>query len=164
VDRCDPASGRQCLWEHVRARAKAHGLKPEGNSASLDMLCPAHDDRKRSLTISVAEREHKRLVWHCHAGCPEMAVRDALISRTRISPGCLPVSRDHVAPLLEAVIAELQRPGRNHAQKVIRALAAALGYKEVPHGAELERLSGLAGVGQRGRSAFKAAERHPDNP
>jgi hypothetical protein len=164
VARCDLPS-RQCLWEHVRARALARGLKPQGDSARLEMLCPVHGDRKRSLTVSAAESNGKRLVWFCHAGCPEMAVRDALISECRISPGCLPVSRDQAAVLLAAVIVQLETPGRDHAQKVIRALAAGLGYKEIPHGAELERLAGIAGVGR--RSAFRAAGGRglqPDHP
>jgi hypothetical protein len=160
VSRCE-LDRRQCLWEHARFKAKARGGKPEGDSTSINLLCPAHDDRKRSLTISVADHEGKRLVWYCHAGCPDMAVRDALITRYQISPGCLPIPRNDTIALLEAAIAELKRPGRDHAQKVIRTLAAALGYKEVPHGAELERLAGRAGVGR--RSAFKAAGRQPDN-
>lgn len=163
MDRCDlPA--RQCLWEHVRPRAMAAGLKPQGDSAKLQMLCPVHGDRKRSLTVSTAESNGKRLVWFCHAGCPEMAVRDALLE-CHISPGCLPVSRDQSATLLAAVIAQLETPGRDHAQKVIRALAAGLGYKEVPHGAELEHLAVIASVGR--RSAFKAAGGRglqPDHP
>jgi hypothetical protein len=156
VARCDlPA--RQCLWEHIRARALASGLKPQGDSAKLQMLCPVHGDRRRSLTISTADHDGKRLVWFCHAGCPEMAVRDALISECHIGPGCLPVSKDHTAVLLAAAIAELKAPTRDHAQKAVRALSAALGYKEIPHGSELERLAGLAGVGR--RSAFRAARR-----
>jgi hypothetical protein len=156
VARCDlPA--RQCLWEHVRPRATAAGFKPQGDSAKLQLLCPVHGDRRRSLTISAAESNGKHLVWFCHAGCPEMAVRDALISECHISPGCLPASRDQAAVLLAAVIAQLEMPGRDHAQKVIRALAAGLGYKEIPHGAELEHLAGIASVGR--RSAFKAAGR-----
>ncbi len=161
MDRCDLASGRQCLWEHIRVAAKARGGKPSGDTSSIDLLCPAHADRKPSLTISAADLASKRVVWCCHAGCPEMAVRDALIDIYRIRPGCLPVSRDFVAPLLAAAITELKAPGRDHAQKVIRVLSAALGYKEVPHGAELERLADLASVGR--RSAFKAAAPNPDN-
>jgi hypothetical protein len=155
VGRCDLPGGRQCLWEHIRIRALAAGLKPQGDSTTLQLLCPVHGDRKRSLTISAAGQESKRVIWFCHAGCPEMAVRDALISQCHINPGCLPVSRDQSAALLAAVTAELKTPGRDHAQKVVRALAAALGYKEIPHGTELERLAGLASVGR--RSAFKAA-------
>ena len=162
--RCDlPA--RQCLWEHVRLRAMAAGLKPQGDSARLQMLCPVHGDRRRSLTISTADHDGKRLVWFCHAGCPEMAVRDALTGQCHIGPGCLPVSRDQSATLLAAVIAQLEAPGRDHAQKVVRALAAGLGYKEVPHGAELEHLAVIASVGR--RSAFKAAGKtggQPDHP
>jgi hypothetical protein len=156
VGRCDLSSGRQCLWEHIRIRALARGLKPQGDSTKLQMRCPVHGDRKRSLTVSAAEHDGKRVVWYCHAGCPDMAVRDALISLCGISPGCLPVSRDQTADLLAAVIAELKTPTRDHAQKVIRAMAAAMGYKEIPRGAELEHLAGIAGVGR--KTAFRAAK------
>ena len=164
--RCELPSGRECLWDHIRLKARAAGLKPQPNTAgtSLSLLCPVHvhADTKPSLTISVAAAEGKRIVWRCHAGCPEMAVRDALIADCHISPGCLPVSRAETAALLDAVVGELTRPTRNHAQKVVIALAIALGYKEVPHGDELERLAARASVGR--RSAYKARGRQPDNP
>lgn len=162
---CELAS-RQCLWDHVRLKARAAGLRPQPNPAgtSLSLLCPVHvhADTKPSLTISAAAAESKRIVLCCHAGCPEMAVRNALIADCHISPGCLPVSRAETAALLDAVVGELTRPTRDHAQKVVTALAIALGYKEVPHGDELERLAARAGVGR--RSAYRARVRQPDNP
>ena len=45
---------------------------------------------------------------------------------------------------------------------MVIALAIALGYKEVPHGDELERLAARASFGR--RSAYKARGRPPDNP
>src|SRR5688572_15758688 len=38
--------------------------------------CPAHDDSKPSLSLSVGEGG--RLLWKCHAGCSQGAVREAL--------------------------------------------------------------------------------------
>ena len=154
---------RQCLWEHIRARVLAAGLKPSEvrGKPSLSLLCPNHADRKRSLTISAADIEHKRIVVCCHAGCPEMAVRDALVRRARIDPACLPVSQADAAALLDAVVAELTEPTKDHGQKLVIALAVALGYKEMPRGGELEGLAARAGVGR--RSAYKVRGRHPDN-
>ncbi len=39
-------------------------------------LCPAHDDRKPSLTIN--EAEDGRVLLHCHTGCSQKAVVEAL--------------------------------------------------------------------------------------
>ena len=35
-------------------------------------LCPAHDDKNPSLSIS--ETSEGRILWHCHAGCSQEAV------------------------------------------------------------------------------------------
>jgi hypothetical protein len=40
--------------------------------------CPAHDDRKPSLSIRVAD---DRVLLHCHGGCAQQAVLDALRDR-----------------------------------------------------------------------------------
>jgi putative DNA primase/helicase len=39
-------------------------------------LCPAHDDRRNSLSIS--EGDDQRILLHCHAGCPIEAIVQAL--------------------------------------------------------------------------------------
>jgi len=164
VVRCELPSGRQCIWEHLRGKARAAGLKPrEAKNGGLSLLCPVHGDTKHSLSISPAtEVEQRRVIWCCHAGCPEMAVRDALIADCHVSPGCLPIPRNETAALLEAVLRELTAPTRDHSQKIVRVLSAALGYKEIPHGADLERLAVRSGVSR--RSAFKAGGgRRKDN-
>ncbi len=38
--------------------------------------CPVHDDSNPSLSLE--ETPDRRLLWHCHAGCSQEAVRDAL--------------------------------------------------------------------------------------
>jgi hypothetical protein len=166
VSRC-ALPPRQCLWEHVRHKAKAAGLKPEETKDNrgrpgLSLLCPAHNDGKRSLSVTVADLEAKRLVWCCHAGCPDFAVRFSLIDRAHIDAACLPLARADTADVLDSVVAELRRPTKDHAQKVLTAFAVALGYKEVPRGLELERLASDVSVGM--RSAYKVSGYRPDNP
>ena len=84
MSRCQLHTGRLCLCEHIRVKTRTVLLSPSPNQSvtSLNMLCPAHDDTRFFLVISVATQkpDSKRLVWYCHSGCPEMAVRDALIS------------------------------------------------------------------------------------
>ena len=41
--------------------------------------CPAHNDRKPSL--SLADGRSGRLIWHCHAGCGQRDVMAALDMR-----------------------------------------------------------------------------------
>jgi putative DNA primase/helicase len=45
----------------------------------FEALCPAHDDRKRSLSLARGERVP--VVLTCHAGCSFEKIRDALIGR-----------------------------------------------------------------------------------
>ena len=40
--------------------------------------CPAHEDRQASLSIS--DGDDGRVLWYCHAGCTQEAVRDALLA------------------------------------------------------------------------------------
>ena len=45
-------------------------------NGSWSCCCPAHDDREASLSLKVGD--DGKLLWHCHAGCDQLAVRDAL--------------------------------------------------------------------------------------
>jgi putative DNA primase/helicase len=49
-----------------------------GNPTTGMCKCPAHDDDNPSLHVSDG---HKGVVWRCHAGCSQEAVRDALRAR-----------------------------------------------------------------------------------
>ena len=46
--------------------------------------CPAHDDSEPSLHLS--ETPDGMLLWHCHAGCPQDAVREALERLAGVRP------------------------------------------------------------------------------
>ena len=56
----------------------AHDLGARRSGSGFMAKCPAHDDRKPSL--SIAERNGK-VLFHCHAGCSQESVLDALKSR-----------------------------------------------------------------------------------
>jgi putative DNA primase/helicase len=46
------------------------------NGDGWDCRCPAHEDHDPSLSLSLGD--DGRLLWHCHAGCGQEAVREAL--------------------------------------------------------------------------------------
>ncbi len=69
------------------ARTLTKALHGRWHGGYGTVRCPAHDDRHPSLSIT--ERDGKLLV-HCHAGCDQGVVWDALWTRR--------VSGDHHAP------------------------------------------------------------------
>jgi len=62
--------------EQMLAALDAHGCDPRRAGAGWAARCPAHDDRRASL--SVAAGENGGAVVHCHAGCEPSAVVAAL--------------------------------------------------------------------------------------
>ena len=65
-------------------------LNAKRNGRSWLARCPVHDDRTPSLSIAQAE---DRVLVHCHAGCSQEAVINALRSR-----GLWPGEATHAAP------------------------------------------------------------------
>lgn len=63
----------------MKAREVVSKLGGRWNGSNGMALCPAHHDRKPSL--SVKETSDGRILWHCHAGCGQEEVRNALIAR-----------------------------------------------------------------------------------
>jgi len=62
--------------EQMLAALDAHGCDPRRAGAGWAARCPAHDDRRASL--SVAAGDNGGAVVHCHAGCEPSAVVAAL--------------------------------------------------------------------------------------
>lgn len=62
-------------FDNITARELTRALKGKWSHGSGESCCPAHDDRKPSLSIN--ERDGLLLVY-CHAGCPQAAVIAAL--------------------------------------------------------------------------------------
>jgi hypothetical protein len=54
--------------------SRLEGIRPSGDSWTA--RCPAHDDRSPSLTITV--KDDGKLLLHCHAGCEQTAVLEAI--------------------------------------------------------------------------------------
>jgi hypothetical protein len=46
------------------------------NASGWDCRCPAHEDGKASLSLSIGKGG--KLLWHCHAGCVQAAVLEGL--------------------------------------------------------------------------------------
>ncbi len=84
---------RQELHHHIKEhlRDPRQATDPQGKPLdSYRAFAPCHDDRSRSLSISVGEKQ--RIIYQCFAGCHALAVRAALI-RDGVDEGCLPVPR-----------------------------------------------------------------------
>src|ERR1700704_1825792 len=56
--------------------AKALGGRKSGSGWVAK--CPAHEDRNPSLSITDVQDGNARVLVHCHAGCTQTAVIDAL--------------------------------------------------------------------------------------
>jgi len=52
------------------------GRKPTRKGSGWKVCCPAHDDKRPSLTVS--EGDDGRALLHCHAGCPVEAIAKVL--------------------------------------------------------------------------------------
>ena len=62
--------------EQAISRLKELGKNPIGNGKQWTAQCPAHEDRKASLSID--EGDNGGVVMNCHAGCDSKAVCQAM--------------------------------------------------------------------------------------
>jgi hypothetical protein len=162
---CASKDGRQCLADDVLPFtaepvwvARDSESKPSGHLA-IACLCPAHDDSKRSLQISVGQ--HKRIIWNCHAGCSELAVRHALIQRG-VRPACLPLSAARSADLIERLLAIGENRDLKHAAaRLLMVELLTSGKGELPRGAELDRLAARCGISRSEAYRARGNSRRP---
>ncbi|MDQ2696570.1 MAG: toprim domain-containing protein [Pseudomonadota bacterium] len=75
----------------IESLAQALGAKHHGNSR-YSARCPAHEDRNPSLSISL--NGEGKILFHCHAGCEQQAVIDALKARGLWDVNSKKVNRD----------------------------------------------------------------------
>ena len=103
----------QCLEWHI----KPHLVNPKRaeDGKGYRALCPAHDDRKHSFGISLADSSRQRLTWHCFAGCSRTRIRAVLIANG-VRDGCLPLVTREREDLLVTLIfpAKLIFPGSSY--------------------------------------------------
>src|SRR5262245_49459435 len=64
--------------QYVNAHNIARALNARRNGRNWTAPCPAHDDRTPSLSIKQAD---DKVLVHCHAGCSQQEVIDALRGR-----------------------------------------------------------------------------------
>ena len=62
--------------DRVIAALETRGCRPRRSGSGWSARCPAHDDRRASL--SVGEGDDGRALIHCHARCTPEAVCNAL--------------------------------------------------------------------------------------
>lgn len=67
----------------MSAEDLAKDLRGKRSGSAWMALCPAHNDRNPSLSLSDGE---SGLLWHCHAGCTQEAVAAALRERGLLPP------------------------------------------------------------------------------
>jgi len=70
--------------------SRLEGIRPSGEGYIA--RCPAHEDRSPSLSVSV--NETGKLLVHCHAGCDQRAVLDAIQATPQMLHGDEPEQRD----------------------------------------------------------------------
>lgn len=143
---CD-APPRQCLEWHIKPKLRKVRLSvgDDGEVKGYRALCPAHNDRHHSFSISVSD-DGKFIRYRCFKCENRKRERLALINECGISERCLPVPAKEARDLLDHIIQLLSAPTDNHAEIRLRAMAAAEGYDDLPRGKELERIAGATSV------------------
>jgi hypothetical protein len=161
---CDAVNGRMCLADHIWGLADRPSWADRDTETraadhlSLICFCPAAEHGGRKLQISVGK--HKRIIWNCHAGCSELDVRHALITKQRIMPVCLPISADRMNDLIEHLLAISRDTDLGHADarlRVVELLTSGLG--RLPRGGALDALAASCGVSR--SEAYRARSKSP---
>lgn len=130
---------RECWEWHVKPHLDSP--RPNDKNTGARALCPAHDDGDPSLSIGIGD--NGRITWRCFAGCTRTRVRAALIV-AGIPAGCLPLVTREKEEVLDFLARILTADTADHAGIRLRAVAALEGYADLPRGAELDRIAGLA--------------------
>lgn len=140
-----------CIADDIWARAdrpvwaQRDAETPASEHLSISCYCPVRDHDGRKLQISVGK--HKRIIWNCHAGCGEMAIRHALITERHISARCLPVTAGMANDIFERLLEITEHPEIGHAEKLLRVQELLTSGKgALPRGGELHLLAGRVGV------------------
>src|SRR5262245_57118655 len=85
----------------MNAAEIAQALGGRQNGAGWMAHCPAHDDHNPSLSLQ--DSDDGKVLWHCHAGCSQEAVRIALVKL-----GLLPAMAPRATVIPPASSATLQ--------------------------------------------------------
>ena len=127
------------------------GDKAHRSGKSWATCCPAHDDRNPSLILS--EAPNGELLFHCHAGCSQLAVLAALRR-----DGINVFAAQKMPPKIETGgnIAALERKGFH--------IAAVYDYRDEGDVLlyQIVRLERYAATGERTHKTFRQRRPHPD--
>jgi hypothetical protein len=138
---------RECFTWHVLPKLPGakHKIGDDGQMDpwSVRVRCPAHEDHDPSMGVSV---KAGRIVWHCFACENTLKVRMAMHHAYGIDLACLPIPAAEKQDILDYLADLLAADTKNHAEIRLRALAAIEGHRDLPRGAELGRLAGLARI------------------
>jgi len=144
---------RECLSDHIRPRL-AGWAESASTPGQYRALCPAHDDRRASLSLGVGDRG--AVLWHCHAACSAADVRAAMV-RAGVPDACLPrVAGQRTEDELASAISEILERGPSPAGWLY---IAALVWHDgaIPRGAALAALAARIGIGRTAAYDARAA-------
>jgi hypothetical protein len=138
---------RECFTWHVLPKLPdaKHRRDEDGKHDpwSVRVRCPAHDDHDPSMGVSVKDG---RIVWKCFTCENTLKVRMALHRVYGVDLMCLPIPAAEKQDILDYLAGLLAADTKNHGEIRLRALAAIEGHRDLPRGAELGRLAGLARI------------------
>ena len=158
---------RECLEWHIKPNLKAPRASKSA-SGSYRALCPAHDDGEHSLGVSLADSAKKRIVWNCFACKNRVKVRLALIRKSASPPAACRSQPPRRRICSDRLYRIATADTTDHGVVRFSIVAALEGYRELPPGARVDRIAGLAHVhratGYRAQEACRAAGLQPLTP